>query len=206
MKPETRKSLMTIVAIAAVSDDYTIGNQGKIPWHNSEDLKRFKELTSVPNSAVLMGRKTWESLPVVDGEKLPGRTKIVLTRTKRPHGKNTIFISDFHESTPDEFISLGIKTLYIIGGAEVYQKTYYFTDSLLLTRIPGKYDGDTKFPMESYKTLFKQVNIEYLEDGTLIQIFKRKPEESSYNGGFYSSAIWGNTILNNRDIARIVSY
>ena len=64
-----------IVLVVAIADNGVIGNQGAIPWHISEDLKRFKALTM--GHTIVMGRKTWDSLP---RKPLPGRVNVVVTR------------------------------------------------------------------------------------------------------------------------------
>jgi dihydrofolate reductase len=122
---------MKIVVIAAVAEDGTIGNAGKIPWHISEDLKRFKRLTM--GHPVIMGRKTFESI----GKPLPGRRNIILTRTPGPD----------HFPTLDAALrSCGEETVFIIGGAQVYQAALPVADKLLLTHVKHPGGGETKFP------------------------------------------------------------
>ena len=65
---------MNVSVIVAISEDGTIGDKGKIPWHIREDLQRFKRLTM--GHPIIMGRRTYESI----GKPLPGRTNIVLTQ------------------------------------------------------------------------------------------------------------------------------
>ena len=65
---------MKIALIVAMAEDGTIGHEGRIPWHISADLKRFKKLTM--GHVVIMGRRTYESI----GKPLPGRRNLVLTR------------------------------------------------------------------------------------------------------------------------------
>src|SRR3989344_7248852 len=90
---ETR---MSITLIAAISKNNVIGTEGRLPWHIPEDLKRFKTLTV--GKVVLMGRKTWESIP----EKfrpLPGRTNVVVTRQADfPLPEKTIRASSVEEA------------------------------------------------------------------------------------------------------------
>jgi dihydrofolate reductase len=123
---------MKIVIIAAVAEDGTIGNAGKIPWHISDDLKRFKRLTM--GRPVIMGRRTFESI----GKPLPGRRNLILSR----------------QPGSDHFPSLdaalkacaGAETVFIIGGAEVYRAALPVADTLLITHVKHPGDGDTKFP------------------------------------------------------------
>jgi dihydrofolate reductase len=122
---------MNIVIIAAVAEDGTIGNAGKIPWHISDDLKRFKRLTM--GHPVIMGRKTFESI----GKPLPGRRNIILTRQPGP---------DHFPSLETALQSCGEETVFIIGGAEAYRAALPVADTLLLTHVKHPGGGDTKFP------------------------------------------------------------
>ena len=122
---------MKIVIIAAIAEDGTIGHAGKIPWHISDDLKRFKRLTM--GHPVIMGRKTFESI----GKPLPGRRNLVLTRQPGP---------DHFSSLDAALKSCGDETVFIIGGAEVYRAALPSADTLLLTHVKHPGGGDTKFP------------------------------------------------------------
>jgi dihydrofolate reductase len=123
---------MTIAIIAAVADDGTIGHAGQIPWHISDDLKRFKRLTL--GHPVIMGRKTFASI----GKPLPGRCNLILTR---------------HPTGPDQFASLEAalqscrdEMVFVIGGAEVYRAALPVAGKLYLTEVRQQPAGDTKFP------------------------------------------------------------
>lgn len=122
---------MKIALIAAVAEDGTIGHAGKIPWHLSDDLKRFNRLTL--DHPVIMGRKTYESI----GKPLPGRRNLVLTRQPGP---------DHFSSLDAALKSCGDETIFIIGGAEVYLAALPLADRLLLTHVKHPGGGDTKFP------------------------------------------------------------
>ncbi|MCG3147561.1 MAG: IS1595 family transposase ISSsu9 [Verrucomicrobiae bacterium] len=136
---------MKIVIIAAVAENGTIGDAGKIPWHISDDLKRFKRLTL--GHPIIMGRKTYESL----GKPLPGRRNVVLTR-----GEPIPNIECF--SSLDEALQActsplprggegqGEGKVFIIGGAEIYRLALPLADTMLLTHVHRRVDGDTKFP------------------------------------------------------------
>ena len=125
---------MKVALIAAVADDGTIGHEGKIPWHISEDLKRFKRLTM--GHPVIMGRKTYASI----GKPLPGRRNIVLTRHARLAGVECF------ASLDEALKACGGATVFIIGGAEVYRTALPLADTLLLTHVKHPGRGDTKFP------------------------------------------------------------
>jgi dihydrofolate reductase len=130
---------MLSIIVAKASND-VIGGNNKLLWHISDDLKRFKEITS--GHTIVMGRKTFESLPKV----LPNRHHIVITRDKNfkidspsvesINDINTII--DKYENSSEE--------VFIIGGGEIYKSLLPNTKKLYLTRVYKDFDGDTKFP------------------------------------------------------------
>lgn len=129
-----------ITLIAAVSKNNVIGSDGKLPWHLPEDLKRFKELTT--GKTVLMGRKTWESIP----EKfrpLPNRTNIVITR--RPDFSVPAGVESY-ASIDDALSTHATSDLFVIGGAEIYTQTMSRADALEITHVDKDVGGDTFFP------------------------------------------------------------
>lgn len=94
--------------IWAQSTSGVIGRDGGIPWRLPEDLARFKELTM--GHTVVMGRRTWESLPP-KFRPLPGRRNLVLTRDRQYLAEGADVITSFDEVSPDS---------WVIGGAEIY--------------------------------------------------------------------------------------
>lgn len=128
---------MSIEIIVAVSNNYAIGKDNKLLWHIPEDLKRFKELTT--GHSVLMGRKTWESLP----EKyrpLPNRTNIVVSGNDEfsPIGAKVI--------RNVEWIPV-CKKLFIIGGSQIYNEFIKYADVIHLTQVHVDiHDADSFFP------------------------------------------------------------
>ena len=130
-----------ISAIVAVDNNWGIGFNGDLLEHIPEDLKRFKELTF--NKVVIMGRKTWDSLPK---KPLPNRLNLVITRQGRFIDEMTIFLS------LNEIISR-LNHLddedhwFIIGGGEIYKTLLPFCDNVYVTKIFKTYDKvDTYFP------------------------------------------------------------
>ena len=122
-------------AIAAMSQNRVIGNRLKIPWHLSEDFEWFKKMTT--GQIVVMGRKTFESI----GKPLPNRLTIVLTRTQRwIPGVQTV--TDLNEIDLDHTT----RTVFICGGAQVYQQALPLCSDLYLTLVKRVVDGDTFFP------------------------------------------------------------
>ena len=144
---------MKIALIAAVAEDGTIGNAGKIPWHLSDDLKRFKRLTL--GHPVIMGRKTFESI----GKPLPGRRNIVLTRQPG---------TDHFPSLEAALKSCGDETVFIIGGAEAYRAALPVADTLLLTHVKHPGGGDTKFP-DYDRSQWKEIRREESPECTYIE-------------------------------------
>lgn len=126
--------------IVAISKNRVIGKDNSLIWHIPEDLKRFKELTM--GKTIVMGRKTFESLPCV----LPGREHVVLTQNKQftfTHDKVKIFndvneIISTYKDSEDE--------IFIIGGGEIYDMFLNHAKKLYVTEVLEEFQGDTYFP------------------------------------------------------------
>ena len=131
-----------VLLVAGMARDRTIGKDGGIPWHFTEDLRTFKRSTM--DSALVMGRKTMESI----GRLLPGRESIVLSRDPRTiearwpgaHGA-----ASFDEALHIAF-RLGQDRISVIGGGEIYALALPLADEMLLTYVPEDGGGDTFFP------------------------------------------------------------
>ena len=139
-----------LTIIAAVSINNVIGNNNKLIWRLSNDLRRFRDLTT--NHSVIMGRKTFESLP----EPLPNRDNIVITRDTN-YSKPGIQVC----GSIEDAISLTKKDIqpYIIGGGEIYFQTINIVDKIELTRVHQEFDGDAYFP-EIPLDIFELINEE----------------------------------------------
>ncbi|TFD77635.1 dihydrofolate reductase [Cryobacterium fucosi] len=130
---------MTLGLIWAESSNRVIGFDGAMPWHLPEDLAHFKALTN--GGAVLMGRRTWDSLPP-RFRPLPGRTNIVITRQPdwRADGAVTAH-------SVDDALALAPGTdAWVIGGLEIFALTIAAADVLKVTEINADYPGDTAAP------------------------------------------------------------
>ena len=127
-----------IIIIAAVSENNAIGKDGKIPWQIKEDLQRFKRLTL--NHPVIMGRKTYESLPV---KPLKDRINIVLTRDTNFIPKGVVVKHSLKDAL---HYCKDYDKVFIIGGQSVFEEGLKVADTLELTRVRGKYEGDAFFP------------------------------------------------------------
>jgi dihydrofolate reductase len=127
--------------VVAVSENNVIGKNGNLPWRLPEDLKFFKDITSTSAKTMIMGRKTFESLPKV----LPGRKHIILTRNKdfKVHHEEVDVVYDIESLKP--YIE-ATEEYFVIGGAEIFKQLLPYTDRIYLTRIHEKFQGDTFFP------------------------------------------------------------
>ena len=130
-----------ISLIVAKSKHNVIGDKGRIPWHIPNDLKRFKELTT--GKTVIMGRKTFESLP--EGYKpLPNRVNIVLS-TDKTYQTNCCIVTDDLKKALRKAGS--DKEVFIIGGEQVYKEGLRYADKIYVTEVDGEFKGDTYFPI-----------------------------------------------------------
>lgn len=127
---------MTVTAIWAESRGGVIGAGGTIPWHLPEDLQQFRRRTL--NATVVMGRRTWQSLPD-DVRPLPGRRNIVLTRDP----SWTAAGAELTRSV-DQALTLG--PLWVIGGEIVFRAFLPYTTLVVRTRVDLHTRGDVYAP------------------------------------------------------------
>lgn len=114
-----------IAAIVAMTEDRVIGVGGRLPWHYSEDLKRFRRLTS--GHTVVMGRKTWESLP---RRPLPERVNVVISR-------HTVDGAICYPSL-DTALAAGEGLVWIIGGAQLFAAALAYCAMIDVTLVPDR--------------------------------------------------------------------
>ncbi len=127
-----------IVLVVAIADNGVIGQDGAIPWHISEDMKRFKALTL--GHTVVMGRKTWDSLPK---KPLPGRVNVVVTRQKGWQAQGAISASSLGQAT------VGTSgAVMVIGGAEIYERALPLATRIELTEVHKAFEGDARFELD----------------------------------------------------------
>lgn len=131
-----------VILIAAIDFGLGIGKDGKIPWRAPADMKRFSAVTT--GHPVIMGRKTWDSLP----EKfrpLPNRTNFVVSRSG----------SQFAGALPVRSVESAIRfaeraeggsATYVIGGGEIYAAALPSADAMLLTVVYATHECDATFP------------------------------------------------------------
>ena len=135
---------MILSQIVAASQNGIIGNQGKLPWHIPEDLKWFHSKTR--GHIIIMGRKTFESLPAP----LPDRLNIVVTRN-RDYSKPGILVTPNFDSAVElarQYVDQYGEEVFIGGGGEIYRETLKTCDRLYLTLIHKNYEGDAFFPVK----------------------------------------------------------
>ena len=133
---------MKVIAIAAVSKNGVIGKGSELPWNIPEDMKFFRDSTR--DQIVLMGRKTLDAL----GKPLPRRENAVVTRDLNLKREG---VKVFHslESAITFYkgdASFQGKTLFVIGGADIYKLSFPFLDEIWLTEIEEECEGDIYFP------------------------------------------------------------
>ena len=131
---------MDITLVVAVADNGVIGHGGAIPWHISDDMKRFKALTL--GKPLIVGRKTWDSFP---RKPLPGRTNIVVTRDAGWQAAGAVVVHSLAEGIaraksddPAEII--------VAGGAQIYLAAMPLATRIELTQVHLDPEGDTRLP------------------------------------------------------------
>lgn len=117
-----------------------IGKNNQLLFKISEDLKRFKELTT--GHPVIMGRKTYESI----GRLLPNRTNIIITHNSSFIIQGALIAGSLEEGIELSKKSGGRKEIFIIGGGQIFAQAIGIADKLYLTLVNGEYDADTFFP------------------------------------------------------------
>ena len=138
-----------IIAIVAMAENRVIGKHNALPWHLPEDLKYFSKSTK--GHSVLMGRKTYFSLPK-KFRPLPDRKNFVVTRNASSLEDEKkidaiINLKEFLVNVKNNKIQLPSDKLWIIGGSEIYKETKSFWDEVYLTKVKGEFEGDAFFPV-----------------------------------------------------------
>jgi dihydrofolate reductase len=156
-----------VSVVAAVARGGVIGRSGTIPWRIPEDLRRFREMTT--DHSVVMGRRTWDSLPE-RFRPLPGRRNVVVTR-------NPDWRADGAEraSSLDDALGglAGEQHVFVIGGGELYASALPLADELLLTEVDLEVEGDTLFPGFDRSAFVEAARESHVsEDGTRFAFVK----------------------------------
>src|SRR4051812_42510558 len=133
--------LPRIAFVVAVARNGVIGRDGSLPWKISADLKKFKAVTT--GKPVVMGRKTWESLP---RRPLPGRDNIVLTRQVHYSAPGATVVRSLDEALQRAAQSAH-EEVAVIGGGEVFRELLGRADRIYLSEVGLDVGGDTYFPV-----------------------------------------------------------
>lgn len=161
-----------ISLIAALSENKVIGNKGKIPWHISEDWKRFKKLTE--GHLVIMGRKTFKSI----GKLLPNRINIIITRDPKFSVKDGVIYYSLDEAIKNFEFQIKNYNLpnevFIIGGGQIFSEAIKSADKLYLTIVKGNFEGDAYFPDYSQfkKVVYKKESTDGKYQYTFLELEK----------------------------------
>jgi dihydrofolate reductase len=139
---------MQLNLIYARARNGVIGKDGKLPWHLPEDLAHFKRTTL--GCPVIMGRKTWDSLPP-QFRPLPGRTNVVVTRKSNWHVDGALPANDVPEALSIcEHMSVILdnnpEQVWVIGGAQIYAQTLPLAKRVVVTEIDADFQGDAFAP------------------------------------------------------------
>jgi len=130
---------MELVSVAAVAENGVIGKDDEVPWHLPEDKAQYRAL--VADHPTIFGRRTYEMF-----DDPPGSAHIVLSRTERTYEHPDAH----HASSVDDAVpiaeSLGADRAYVLGGSGIYELFQPHLDRMVLTRVPGEYEGDTYYP------------------------------------------------------------
>ncbi|MFP4471601.1 MAG: dihydrofolate reductase [Bacteroidales bacterium] len=155
-----------ISIIVAIAENHAIGKDNRLLWHISEDLKRFKRLTS--GHTVIMGRNTWLSLPT---RPLPNRLNIVIT----DHPEDCFESCEMVDSID---AALGKcnpgEECFVMGGASIYRQMMPMADKLYITRVHKAFEGDTFFPEipTGEWTMVESEGPHEMEDGSFSYTFE----------------------------------
>jgi len=128
---------MRLSIIVAMANGGVIGRDGTLPWHISEDLRRFKRITM--GSPIIMGRKTYDSI----GRPLPGRKSIVITRQADWHVDGVTSVGSLDAALA---ACKDCEEAFVIGGADIYRLALDRADRLYLTRVHAEVEGDVRLP------------------------------------------------------------
>jgi dihydrofolate reductase len=142
------------IIIAAVSSNGIIGNNGKIPWHSTQEFKHFKKTTI--GFPVIFGRRTFESL----GKPLKERLNIIISRNLTYQSDQNILIFSSLTNAYKYLLKNNYEKVFICGGREIYISATKSADEMIISFMKITVHGDTKFPKINFInwTLTKTIN------------------------------------------------
>jgi dihydrofolate reductase len=132
---------MNLISVAAVAENGVIGRDGELPWRSiPADRRQYRE--RIADSPVILGRVTFDSMR----DDPPGTAQVVLSRSESAFDVESAHHASGVDDAVETVESLGSDHAYVIGGADIYDLFQPVIDRMVLSRIPGEYDGDTYFP------------------------------------------------------------
>ena len=132
---------LTLISVAAVADNGVIGDDGEIPWPSlPADRRQYR--TRVAEYPVALGRRTFEAML----DDLPGRIQIVLSRSEPSYEVETAVVVETVEAAIEQAREAGADRLYVLGGGAIYELFQPHLDRMVLSRVPGEYEGDAVYP------------------------------------------------------------
>jgi len=135
------ETTIELITVAAVAENGVIGKDGEIPWPSvPADKRQYR--ARIADWPVIFGRRTFDSMR----EDLPGSAQIVLSRSAPEYDIESAHHAGGIDDAVATVKSLGYDRAYVIGGAGIYDLFQPVVDRMVLSRIPGEYDGDTYFP------------------------------------------------------------
>ena len=158
--------------IVAFDSQYGIGKDGQLPWRLPGDMKHFKQVTAAVSdpskkNAVIMGRKTWESLPQ-QFRPLPGRVNMVLTKEGKVALPSGVLASSNLDDALKQLSMPVVENIFVIGGAQIYvhAMAHPLCEKLIVTHVQGEYGCDAFFPHIS-REFFPISASEQFQEGTI---------------------------------------
>lgn len=164
MTTNPRINIAPISIIVALDEDAGFGKDGKIPWYYTEDLKRFKEITT--GHICVMGRKTYSDMlemiktrreakgdtsPIT--EILPNRQCFVVTSNKDFEAPGATVVSSLREAV-HSLDQTDTRTVFVIGGYRMFVEALTWTDTVYITMIPGRHACDLFFPIKTINSKY----------------------------------------------------
>jgi dihydrofolate reductase len=155
---------MEVILIAAMSVNRVIGRWQAIPWHIPGEQLRFKKVTM--GHSLIMGRKTFESI----GRPLLGRENIIISRNKQYKATGCAVVDSLKAALA---LSAGADKVFVIGGEQIFKQALPFAQTIILTTIQRRIEGDIYFPVFDG---FKNISVEKIDGRVpyVIELFRRE--------------------------------
>ncbi len=157
---------MAIIGIVAITRNFAVGKDGKLPWHYAADLKFFKQTTV--NHAITMGFRTWQSI----GKPLPKRLNIVVSRSAKIENQPEVLLLRNRQ----EVLALSKYLncdLFVIGGAKTYESFSDAIEKWIVTEVPLDIEDADTFMPEDFLSGFQLKETKELVDDLRVKIFDK---------------------------------